>query len=98
MDDFEITCLCVFKGKCWLFDVNVSDILQANVIRKTTVLDVMRRLLQARKFSIRFYKVELASSQLGIQLTFVSFCRPKISWFPLMLEQKKPVKQSTYQY
>lgn len=37
-------------------------------------------------------------SQLGVQLTFISFCRQKISWFPLMLEQKKLVKQNTFQY
>ena len=53
IDVFVITSLHVLKGECWLFNANLSS-LQANVIRKTTVLDVMRRLLQARKFSIRF--------------------------------------------
>ncbi|KAJ0113802.1 hypothetical protein Patl1_00560 [Pistacia atlantica] len=58
---------------------------QANVIRKTTVLDVMRRLLQVKSFAYSKFN-EL---QLGILLT-LPFSRRKILWFLLMLEQKKP--------
>lgn len=65
---------------------------QANVIRKTTVLDVMRRLLQAREHSSSFLYIYENCSH-GVFLY-----RPKISWFPLVLEQKKLARQNIYQF
>lgn len=46
---FGMICLLVRKFLA-IYDQSCASSLQANVIRKTTVLDVMRRLLQVRAF------------------------------------------------
>lgn len=72
-----------------------SDVLlsssQANMIRKTTVLDVMRRLLQASKLKRLFHEaccVIFTNNSLS--------CRQRISWFSHMLGQKKLVRLNIY--
>lgn len=67
------------------------------MIRKTTVLDVMRRLLQARIFGWIFF-FEKIISDLHVSSDNMLIYRQKILWSPLMLEQKKLVKRNTYQY
>ena len=74
-----ILCSC----SCW----------QANVIRKTTVLDVMRRLLQARQKPLHFSQFNFEKFSHGILVY-----RQKILWFHLVPEQKRLARQNIYQF